>query len=75
LAQDEKEIILERYFREAVVDFLSDNTIKLFKSTPEGAMLVRLTDLSLSSEKALGRNIYSFTASATEVAEFNLENC
>ena len=38
---------LERDFREAVMNFLYEDTVKLFKSASEGNMLVKLTDIFL----------------------------
>ena len=69
-----KELIKERVFRDAVIEFLLANDVKLFKSGPEGMMLVKLTNVSFSSNKTLGRNIYSFSAQATEIADCTFEN-
>ena len=69
-----KEIIIERKFREQVLDFLSENNVKLFKSATEGNILIKLTGVTLTPEKVLGRKIYSFTATATEVAENTFAN-
>jgi hypothetical protein len=66
--------ILERKFREAVMDFLYDDSIKLFRSTTEGNILIKLTDISLTPNDVLGRMIYSFSATATEVAEDSIDN-
>ena len=64
----------ERDFRKQFVDALCDGKIKLFKSGPEGMMLVRVTGVSLTPETKLGRDIYSFTAIVTEVAEATITN-
>ena len=37
-------------------------------------MFIHLSNISLKSEKALGRMIYSFSATATEVCEANSDN-
>ena len=70
-----KELAVEKLFREKVMAFLTNEDIKLFKSGPEGMRLVRLSNVSFSSNKALGRNIYSFTAQATEMEDCTIENC
>ena len=65
---------LEREFRDKVLDFLHDNTIKLFKSPTEGNILIKLMNINLSPEVALGRRIYTFTADAYEIDENTTEN-
>ena len=63
----DKEIAYEKAYRDAVLDFLYANDIKLFQSETEGSMYVRLSNISLTPNKTLGRRIYSFTAQATEM--------
>ena len=70
----DKEVLYERYFRDAVLTFLYEDTPLIFKSAEEGAMLVRLSGISLTPEKSLGRRIYSFSATATEIAECTSDN-
>lgn len=70
----DKEIYLERKFREAVIDFLYNGEVKLFKSETEGNLLVRLMDVSLTPNQQLGRKIYSFTATAYEIAAPEFDN-
>lgn len=74
LLDDKKEIYLERLFRNAVEEFLYSNTVKLFRSATEGNIFVKLTNVQLTPEKQLGRMIYSFSATATEVGAFNEAN-
>lgn len=69
-----KEFYLERKFRERVMDFLYKDNVKLFRSEAEGAILVRLMDISFTPETVLGRMIYSFTATAYEIAEATFDN-
>lgn len=64
----------ERLYREEVSSFLYDGEPKLFKSPTEGNILVRLTDISFTPEQSLGRLIYSFTATAYEIAEASFDN-
>lgn len=69
------DFIKEREFRNKVMDFLYDGKVKLYKSTTEGNALVKVTDVSLTPVEGLGRMIYSFSATLTEVADFTLDNC
>lgn len=64
--------ILEREFREKVVEFMQDGKPKLFKSPTEGNMIVRLMDINLTPNQQLGRLIYDFSCNAIEVDECNL---
>lgn len=68
------DFIYEREFREKIMEFLHDNTIKLFRSTSEGNILVRLMDISFTPNQTLGRMIYSFNATAYEIDECSLSN-
>ena len=58
----------ERKFRERVEAFLYNNNVKLYKSMQEGNILVKLMQVSLTPKKQLGRLIYTFSATAYEVA-------
>lgn len=68
------DIIYEREFREAVYKFLYDPSPKLFRSSQEGNILIKLTNISFSPVKQLGRQLYSFTADAIEIDECNMDN-
>ena len=70
---DYNDFILERKFRQKVEDFLCDGQIKLFKSTPEGTLLVRLMNITLEPETGLGRMLYTFNATAYDIDEVNLK--
>lgn len=70
-----RDFIYEREFRERVMDFLYANTIKLFRSTTEGNILVKLMDISFTPNQTLGRMLYSFSATAYEIDDFTLANC
>lgn len=70
-----KDFIYEREFREKIMDFLYDNSIKLFRSTTEGNILVKIMDISFSPNESLGRMLYTFNATAYEVDECTLEKC
>ncbi|MCI7527386.1 MAG: hypothetical protein MSA65_03690 [Mollicutes bacterium] len=75
LSSTDNDIVREKNFRDKVINFLYDNNIKLFKSATEGNILVKLTDISFSPKKELGRRIYSFSATATEIDNFSYSNC
>lgn len=64
----------ERVFREAVLEFLQDGKPKLFKSPTEGNIVVRLVDVNCTPEQAIGRMVYSFSATAYEIAAPNMDN-
>ena len=66
--------LYERMFREKLYKFLYDGKVKLFKSPTEGNILIRLTDISFEPLNELGRVLYSFSATATEVDEANFKN-
>lgn len=65
---------IERKYRELLIDFLNDGEYKLYKSPTEGNILIALTNVSLTPSEELGRLIYSFSATATEIDEVTLEN-
>lgn len=71
---DYNDFILEQKFREKIEEFLYDGQVKLFRSAPEGTMLVRLMNVSLNPEPTLGRMLYSFSATAYEIADFTVDN-
>lgn len=66
-------IFAERKFRESVMEWLSDGNPKLFRSETEGNMIVMLTAISFTPLRA-DRKVYSFSATLTEIAEYNLHN-
>jgi hypothetical protein len=66
--------IVERQFRKKIIDWLSDGTPKVFKSDSEGLFLVKLTDISFEPVTELGRLLYSFSCTVTEIGEMNYEN-
>ena len=66
--------IYEREFREKVYDFLYKNDAKLFRSTTEGNILIKLMNIDFQPVESLGRRLYSFTATAVEIDEANITN-
>lgn len=65
--------IYERKFRDKVIEFLYDEEIKLFRSPTEGNMLVKVMDASLTPNTQLGRYLWSFSATAYEMADCTVE--
>lgn len=61
-------------FREKVLAFLQDGKPKLFKSSTEGNIIVRLMSVTGQPNQSLHRMIYSFTSTGHEIAEATMEN-
>ena len=59
----------ERQFREEVVQWLNDGEAKLFRSMPEGNMIVMITDISLTPNQNIGRMLYNFSATMYEIGD------
>ena len=66
--------VYERDFREKVMQFLQSPSVKLFKSMTEGNIVVRLMDVSFTPNDTLDRLVYSFSATAYEIAESTIAN-
>ena len=66
--------IYEREFRDLVSNFLYDGKPKLFKSTTEGNIIVRITDVAFSPHQNLNRIIYSFSSTGFEIDESTIDN-
>lgn len=71
---DYNDIIIEKEFRDKVYDFLHDGKVKLFRSATEGSFLIRLMNVSLNPENALGRMLYSFNGTAYEIDFVSIDN-
>ena len=67
-------VMSERYFKLAVLDWLTDGKPKLFRSPTEGNYIVRLLNVSLTPKTELGRMIHEFTCTAYEIADFNYQS-
>ena len=67
-------IVYEKLFKDKVIEFLYSEQPKLFRSATEGNFIVKIMDVSFSPNATLGRRIVSFTATAYEVAECNIDN-
>lgn len=70
----DKNLLKQRIYRDAVLEFIHDGKVKLFRSAQEGDMIVRLSNISLTPNAQLDRNIWTFSAQATEVAAPTMEN-
>ena len=70
----DNDFVYEKKFRDEVIKFLMDGKVKLFRSPTEGNYLVRLTDISFSPNQQLGRMIWTFSATANEIAENTVDN-
>ena len=68
------DIMLEKVFRDKVIDFLLEDRPVLFRSATEGNILIRLMDLSFSPNTQLKNYIYSFGSTVVEIAECNFDN-
>ena len=64
----------ERLFRDRVRDFLENGNVKLFRSPTEGNILIRLMEVSFSPNTNNGRMIWTFSATAYEIAEPTFDN-
>ena len=70
----DNDFVYEKKFRDAVMAFLMDGQVKLFRSATEGNFLVRLTDISFTPNQQLGRMIWTFSATANEIADNTIDN-
>lgn len=66
--------LYEKKFRDKVSDFLHENVVRLFKSPAEGNMIVKLTDISFTPVSGLNEYLYSFSATAYEIADCTIDN-
>ena len=64
----------ERKYKMLVLKWLNNGKPKVFKSPTEGNYIVKLSAVSLSPEDKLGRMLHNFQCTATEIAEYNIEN-
>lgn len=68
------DVVWEKVFRDKVKEFLMDGEVKLFRSPTEGNFLVKLMDVNFQPNQTLGRRLWSFSATAYEIDECNVEN-
>ena len=65
--------IQERNFREQVEKFLYNAKPKLYKSTQQGNIFIKIMDVSLTPKTELDRLIYTFSGTAYEIEDFSLQ--
>lgn len=66
-------IAIERKFKLEALNWLNNGKPKLFRSPTEGNYVVRLMNVSLSPNDTLGRMLHTFSATAYEVGENEVE--
>lgn len=64
----------ERELKLEVLDWLNNGKPKLFRSLAEGCYIIRLLNVSLTSEAKIGRLVATFSATAYEVADCDYAN-
>jgi len=69
----DENLIYERRFKMAVLDWLNEDNVKLFKSPGEGNYIVRISNVSLQPNDSLSRMLHTFTCTATEISDFNID--
>lgn len=62
----------EREFKLAVLDWLNNGQLKVFKSAGEGNYIVRLMNVVLTPNDTLGRMLHTFSCTAYEAAPYTL---
>ena len=66
--------IYQKAFRDKVIDFLYKNNVKLYKSTTQGNVLVKLMNITFTPNEQLDRRIYSFSCTAYQVDDYTVQN-
>lgn len=65
---------VEKKYREEVENFLTNGKPKFYKSTTEGGLIIKTSEVSFSPNQQLGRMIGDFSCTITEIAECNQKN-
>ena len=68
------DFVREKEFRNAVINFLYNDDVKLFRSLTQGNLLVKIINVTLVPKTELGRMIYSFSCTLCEIASPIEEN-
>jgi 6-phosphogluconolactonase (cycloisomerase 2 family) len=66
--------VIEKQFRKKIIEWLNDGNPKIFKSDTEGLFLVKLTNVGFEPVQELGRTLYTFSCTMTEIDEINYDN-
>lgn len=69
-----KAFYLERNFRDWFEEWVNDGTPKVLKTPTEGLRLVRIHNLNFTPIRQLGRLIYSFSCTITEIGDYSGQN-
>lgn len=64
------EFYLERKYKRAVEEWLSNGRPKYLRTAAEGNFVVRLMNVSLSPNDQLGRRLHTFSATAYEIEDY-----
>lgn len=67
-------LMSERYFKLAVLNWLTNGEVKLFRSPGEGNYLVRLLNTSMTPNDTLGRMLHTFNTTAYEIDDLTYNN-
>lgn len=65
---------LEKRMRELALQFLSNGSVKVFRSGQEESMIVFLSNVTFTPDVISGRKYYEFSATVTEICEATDEN-
>lgn len=65
---------LEKRMRELALQFLSNGSVKVFRSGQEESMIVFLSNVTFTPDVISGRKYYEFSATVTEICEATEEN-
>ena len=69
-----EDIYNEREFKLEVLEWLNNGELKVFKSPTEGNYFVRLMNVSLTPQDALGRMLHTFNCTAYEIYDYTYDN-
>ena len=65
---------IERNFRDWFEEWINDGYPKILKTPTEGMRIVRIHNVNFTPIRQLGRLIYTFSCSITEIADYTAEN-
>jgi len=67
--QPNNDWLYEREYRDVAEEWLNNGKPKLFRSMTEGNMIIMLDGVSMTPDTALGRRLYSFSATMYEIGD------
>jgi hypothetical protein len=70
----QNQMLIERKARSIITELLTNGRPKLFRSFEEGNMIVYLSGISFTPNKQLGRHIYDFSATVTQLCDYTFDN-